>query len=202
MTASPEPVIAVMSPASVPARQVLRAYFAEVASRYYGRPATDEEVAAAMREEPSDDLTPPGGLLLVAVQDGAVLGCAGLRLLPGGIGEVTRVYVMPAARRRGLGSRLLDELETHARDHQVTTLRLDTRRDLVEARQLYARHGYTEVRPLTGQEHETLPLFEAVRAIFDVGVPAKYVDHWGSAYLYASLDRTLDQLRRSMARLT
>ena len=102
-----------------------------------------------MREEPSDDLAPPGGLLLVAVQDGAVLGCAGLRLLPGGIGEVTRVFVMPAARRRGLGSRLLDELETHARDHQVTTLRLDTRRDLVEARQLYARHGYTEVRPFS-----------------------------------------------------
>ena len=138
-----------MPPASAAARQVLRAYFAEVASRYYGRPATEEEVAAAMREEPSDDLAPPGGLLLVAVQDGAVLGCAGLRLLPGGIGEVTRVYVMPAARRRGLGSRLLDELETHARDHQVTTLRLDTRRDLVEARQLYARHGYRETTPFS-----------------------------------------------------
>ena len=51
-------VITVMPPASAAARQVLRAYFAEVASRYYGRPATDEEVAAAMREEPSDDLTP------------------------------------------------------------------------------------------------------------------------------------------------
>ena len=82
-----DPVITVMPPASAAARQVLRAYFAEVASRYYGRPATDEEVAAAMREEPSDDLTPPGGLLLVAVQDGAVLGCAGLRLLPGGAGS-------------------------------------------------------------------------------------------------------------------
>ena len=131
LNAGSDPVITVMPPASAAARQVLRAYFAEVASRYYGRPATDEEVAAAMREEPSDDLAPPGGLLLVAVQDGAVLGCAGLRLLPGGIGEVTRVYVMPAARRRGLGSRLLDELEAHARDHKITTLRLDTRRDLV-----------------------------------------------------------------------
>jgi ribosomal protein S18 acetylase RimI-like enzyme len=65
----------------------------------------------------------------------------------GGIGEVTRVFVLPAARRLGLGSRLLGELETYARAHQVTTLRLDTRRDLVEARRLYAHHGYTEVRP-------------------------------------------------------
>ena len=44
-----------MSPESAAARHVLRAYFAELASRYYGRPATDEEVAAAMREEPSAD---------------------------------------------------------------------------------------------------------------------------------------------------
>jgi ribosomal protein S18 acetylase RimI-like enzyme len=149
MHGSTEPVIAVMPPASAAARQVLRAYFAEVASRYHGRPATDEEVAAAMREEPSDDLTPPRGLLLVATEQSSVLGCAGLRLLPGGIGEVTRVFVIPAARRRGLGSRLLDELEAHARDHDLATLRLDTRRDLVEARQLYARHGYTEVRPFS-----------------------------------------------------
>ena len=137
-----------MPPTSAAARRVLRAYFAELASRYYGRPATGEEVAAAMRAEPSDDLTPPGGLLLVASEHNSVLGCAGLRLLPGQIGEVTRVFVMPAAaRRRGLGSRLLDHLEARARDHQVATLRLDTRRDLVEARRLYASHGYTEVRP-------------------------------------------------------
>ena len=56
---------------------------------------------------------------------------------------------MPAARRRGLGSRLLDHLEAHARDHGVATLRLDTRDDLVEARRLYARHGYAEVRPFS-----------------------------------------------------
>jgi hypothetical protein len=50
------------------------------------------EVAAAMREEPSDDLALPRGLFLVAREEGAVLGCAGLRLLPGRIGEVTRVF--------------------------------------------------------------------------------------------------------------
>lgn len=149
MVPGSEPVVTVVPPASPAARAVLRAYFGELASRYYGRPATEEEVAAAMREEPSDDLSPPGGLLLVAVQDGAVLGCAGLRLLPGRVGEVTRVFVMPAARRRGLGSLLLDHLEARARDHGVTKLRLDTRRDLVEARRLYARHGYTEVRPFS-----------------------------------------------------
>ena len=128
---------------------MLRAYFADVASRYYGRQATEDEIAAAMRDEPSDDLAPPHGLLLVAYEDGNVLGCAGLRLLPGQIAEVTRVFVVPDARGRGLGSRLLSRLEDHARGHGVSALRLDTRRDLVEARRLYARHGYREVRPFS-----------------------------------------------------
>jgi ribosomal protein S18 acetylase RimI-like enzyme len=136
-----------MSPAAEEARRILRGYFDDVASRYYGRLATGDEIAAAMSEDPSDDLVPPRGLLLVAQDKGDVLGCAGLRLLPGHAAEVTRVFVVPAARRRGLGSRLLDCLEEHARRHRVSTLRLDTRRDLIEARRLYARHGYREVAP-------------------------------------------------------
>ena len=62
----PELAIAVTSPAAEEARRVLRAYFDDVASRYYGRPATGDEIAAAISEDPSDDLVPPGGLLLVA----------------------------------------------------------------------------------------------------------------------------------------
>ena len=138
-----------MSPAADEARRALRAYFDDVASRYYGRQATEDEITAAMREDPSDDLAPPHGLLVVAHENGDVLGCAGLRLLPGQIAEVTRVFVVPAARRRGLGSRLLSCLEDHARWHRVATLRLDTRRDLAEARRLYARHGYREVPPFS-----------------------------------------------------
>lgn len=139
-----EPAIIVVSPAADEARQILRAYFDDVATRYYGRQASQEEISAAMRDDPSDDLELPHGLLVVARGDGNVLGCAGLRLLRGQIAEVTRVFVVPAARRRGLGSRLLDCLEDHARQHRISTLRLDTRSDLLEARRLYARHGYRE----------------------------------------------------------
>jgi ribosomal protein S18 acetylase RimI-like enzyme len=144
-----EPAITVVSPAAGEARQILRAYFGDVAARYYGRQATEDEVAAAMRDDPSDDLELPGGLLVVARGQGSVLGCAGLRLLPGRIAEVTRVFVVPSARRRGLGSRLLDCLEDHARQHQVGLLRLDTRSDLIEARRLYARHGYRQAPPFS-----------------------------------------------------
>jgi ribosomal protein S18 acetylase RimI-like enzyme len=86
-------------------------------------------------------------VLLVARERRAVLGCAGLRLLPGGVGEVTRVFVVPSARGTGLGERLMRELEVHARVLGARELRLDTRRDLVEAQGLYARIGYEQTAP-------------------------------------------------------
>ena len=138
-----------VAPGSVEGRAVLAAYFHEVVSRHHGREATAAEVAAAMRAEPSDDLRPPGGLLLLARQDGRVLGCAGLRLLPAGTGEVTRVFVVPQARRRGIGQHLLDAVEAAARRQRVTRLRLDTSDYLTEAGRLYRRNGYQEVGPFS-----------------------------------------------------
>jgi GNAT superfamily N-acetyltransferase len=126
-------------------RWVLRAYFEDLASRYYRRPATGGEIDAAMAEDPSDDLTPPRGLFFLAYGDAGVTGCAGLRMLPSGVGEVTRVFVIPSGRRLGLGARLLDEVEHAARTRGLSRLRLDTRSDLVEGRRLYESHGYLEV---------------------------------------------------------
>jgi GNAT superfamily N-acetyltransferase len=145
----PEPAIAITPPTSGKAERILRAFFGELISRHSGRPATADEISAVMREDPSGDLTPPRGLLLLAENDDDVLGCAGLRLLPDHLAEVTRVFVIPAARGRGLGSRLLSCIEDHARQHGVRTLRLDTGRELTEALRLYARHGYREVAPFS-----------------------------------------------------
>jgi Ser/Thr protein kinase RdoA (MazF antagonist) len=61
--------------------------------------------------------------------------------------------------------------------------------------------GYTDIRTLTPEEHEAMPLFEVVRAIFAIGTPATYVDHWGSEYLYAFLDESLERLERAMQQL-
>jgi Ser/Thr protein kinase RdoA (MazF antagonist) len=58
--------------------------------------------------------------------------------------------------------------------------------------------GYEQIRPITEVEREALPVFEAVRHIFSIGVPAMNVNHWGSSYLYAFLDQSLAQLREKM----
>jgi ribosomal protein S18 acetylase RimI-like enzyme len=149
-------------PGSAEGRAVLTAYFRDIVSRARGREATPGEVDAAMSEEPSDDLRPPGGLLLVARQGQAVVGCAGLRLLPDGLGEVTRVFVQPVARGRGVGSQLMHAVEDAARDCAVTRLRLDTRSDLTEARRLYTRFGYQEVAPFSDERYANLWFAKAI----------------------------------------
>ncbi len=61
--------------------------------------------------------------------------------------------------------------------------------------------GYTATRMLTSQEYANLPLFEAVRAVFEIGTPALNVDHWGTAYLSAFFDQSLERLKQAMLRL-
>jgi putative drug exporter of the RND superfamily len=134
-------------PGTPEAAAVLREYFRDIASRVYGREATDSEVDAEMRADPSDDLCPPGGLLLLARRGTAVIGCVGLRVLPGGLGEVTRVFVGPAARGAGVGGLLMRAVEDAARDRGLARVRLDTRSELAEARRLYARNGYQPAAP-------------------------------------------------------
>jgi ribosomal protein S18 acetylase RimI-like enzyme len=134
-----------LPPSDPRAGAALRAFMADVVSSYQGRPATEEDLREAFREFPSDGLEPPDGLFLVALRGEEVIGCGGVRFVAPGLGEVTRVHVVPEQRRRGVARRLMAELERCAREHGVRELRLDTRADLVEARALYARLGYREV---------------------------------------------------------
>jgi GNAT superfamily N-acetyltransferase len=145
--AAPYAAVTVAPPSTPEARTMLTAYFRDIVSRYHRRTATPGEIRAAMAAEPSADLCLPHGLFLLARRDGAVIGCAGLRLLPARTGEITRVFVVPEARRHGVGRQLLDAVEDAARQYAVSSLRLDTRSDLAEARQLYITNGYQEIAP-------------------------------------------------------
>lgn len=127
--------------------RALRAYFQDVASSYYRRPATEAEVVDSMLINSSAVLAPPSGVFLVAQEGAEILGCIGLQFLPDRLGEVKRVFVAASARGQGLSSRLMQEMEERARQQGLTRLRLDTRHDLVAARTLYARHGFVEVQP-------------------------------------------------------
>ncbi|MFG2296910.1 GNAT family N-acetyltransferase [Streptomyces sp. NPDC048603] len=122
-----------------------RAYYAEVAGRYWKRSVSEAEIDQGMVDDPADDLVPPTGAFVVGRLDGEPASCGGIRLLDPATAELTRVYVSPDARGSGGGAALLTALEEAARGLGAARIRLDTRTDLVEARGLYAKHGYAEI---------------------------------------------------------
>ncbi|MFX0575745.1 GNAT family N-acetyltransferase [Nocardia nepalensis] len=124
-------------PGSPEAATILRLYLAEMISRYYGRPTDDAEIDRHLADgHDSEDLTPPTGLLLLARRSGEAVGCVGLRRLDAQTLELTRMFVRLDARGDGGGAALLGSAEVAARELDARTIRLTTRKDLVEARPL------------------------------------------------------------------
>lgn len=122
-----------------------RDYYEEIAGRYWGRPATAEEIDEGLTDDGADRLAPPTGQFVVGRFEGKPAACIGLLVVDAESAELTRVFVRPEHRGTGGGGLLIAAAESAARAFGVRTIRLDTRNDLVEARGLYAKHGYREV---------------------------------------------------------
>jgi GNAT superfamily N-acetyltransferase len=144
-TVAPEPVD---SPA---AAALWRDYYTEVSDRWYllheGRRTDPDELEREIAAQTWHELTPPAGQLLMGRYDGEPGGCAGVRLLHPATAELKRVFVREGLRGRGGAPLLVRAAEAAARALGATRMVLDTRSDLVEARALYARLGYTETEP-------------------------------------------------------
>ncbi|MET9777496.1 GNAT family N-acetyltransferase [Streptomyces sp. NPDC006367] len=128
-----------------------RAYYTEVSDRWYllreGRRTDPDELERGIAAASGADLAPPRGRLLVARYAGEPAGTAGVRLLDGATAELTRVFLKEGVRGRGGAALLVGAAEEAARELGAARIVLDTRGDLVEARSLYARLGYTETEP-------------------------------------------------------
>ncbi|MFC9338398.1 GNAT family N-acetyltransferase [Streptomyces sp. NPDC057020] len=122
-----------------------RDYLDDVASRYWKRPATREELDEGLTGDGAELLTPPTGQFLVARYEGKPAGCGGVLLLDEDRAELTRVFLRHAFRGLGGAGALLARLEDEARGLGARRMVLNTRLDLVEARALYTRHGYDEI---------------------------------------------------------
>ena len=138
--------IAVRDPRLPDARACLRAYFDELARRFDAGYDPSKGVSAS-----DEEMTPPAGLFLVATLHDEPVGCGALKFHLGGPAEIKRMWVAPSARGRGLGRRLLAELEARAAANQVTVIRLETNRNLTEAIGMYRSAGYREVDPFNDE---------------------------------------------------
>ena len=114
------------------------------------------DLEAEIAKGPPADLTPPGGVLLLARVDGVPAGLGGVRHLKTAVAEVKSMYVVPAHRGRGVARALLAELEGIARRHDCRAVRLDTSDYLTEAIGLYRGAGYEEVADYNGNPKASL----------------------------------------------
>ena len=124
------------------ARWCVSRYFAELGSRF------DQGFDPGASISADDgELLPPRGVFLVASIDGEPVACGAVKTVTAEIGSVKRMWVAETARGLGLGRRMLEALEDHARTLGFSRLRLETNRALREAIALYRGSGYREVAP-------------------------------------------------------
>ena len=80
----------------------------------------------------------------LAKEEGEPLGCLALAD-HGSYGEVKSLFVVPAARGRGVAEAMMAHLKAVARTRKLKTLRLETGKPGLEAaHRLYERHGFTD----------------------------------------------------------
>ena len=88
---------------------------------------------------------PDGVFLVVRDDDGAAVACGGIARFDAERAELKRMYVAPADRGRGLGRRILVELEDAARRLGYTAVVLETGDRQPEALGLYESSGYARI---------------------------------------------------------
>jgi len=94
------------------------------------------------------DYAPPGGRLLLAIQDGRTAGCVALHKLHGDCCEMKRLYVRPQFRGHRLGLALAERVIADAREIGYKYLRLDTVEPRMRAAvSMYRRLGFSEIAP-------------------------------------------------------
>ncbi|MEU7948582.1 GNAT family N-acetyltransferase [Micromonospora taraxaci] len=126
------------------------------------RPATDPEIAALVVAQQRELREADGGLdgqifmphddvrYLAVVVNGRAVACGGLQALDAETGEVKRMYVRPAYRRRGVARQLLAALEECAFRQGHSVVCLETGTYLPAAIGLYTSCGYDPI-PVYGE---------------------------------------------------
>ena len=96
------------------------------------------------RKALEEELENPTAVFLVAEENGVVLGYAGMHVVCGE-GYIDNIAVFPAARRKGVGRRLIEALVDWMEHHEGVFLTLEVRPSNEGAVLLYQSVGFREV---------------------------------------------------------
>ncbi len=118
------------------ARRLLNDLDAELVGLYpdhpYPPPFGDEEAEGT-------------GSILIAYSDRRAVGCGAIRRLDAETAELLRMYVLPSARQRGIGTTLLDTLEQEAAEMGAQRIVLEAGDRQPDANALYEHRGYEPI---------------------------------------------------------
>jgi len=91
---------------------------------------------------------PPGGRLLLALDDNELAGCVALRRLNDNVCEMKRLFLRPQFHGRGLGRELAERIIEEGRAIGYQKMRLDTLSEQMgSAIRLYRALGFREIAP-------------------------------------------------------
>lgn len=91
----------------------------------------------------AEQIGSPDALFLVAEHSGRLIGHAFARMLEPGVVSLSRLYVLPAWQRQGLGARMLGAVvERHP---GAARMRLNVKAENGKGVAFYCRHGFTVV---------------------------------------------------------
>lgn len=100
------------------------------------------------------EYSPPAGAFLLAADQDSYVGCIGLRPFAAGVGEIKRLYALPAARGQHIGRRLAEAIVEIAAQRGYTRLLLDTLPSMTQAQSLYESLGF---RPTAAYRFNPVP---------------------------------------------
>ena len=95
-----------------------------------------------------EQMAEPCTTVFIARDNGQVVGCGALKRHGRGIGEVKRMYTKPAYQGRGIGGRIVDEIEKCARAEDLRQLVLETGDRHPAAYRVYERAGFRRCGPV------------------------------------------------------